>query len=54
MNEGNFTNVTFEEIEIGVPVTVERPVTQPEVEAMALVSGDVDPYHLEPGRREAE
>ena len=54
MKESNYTNVTFEEIEIGKPVTVERPVTQPEVEAMALVSGDVDPYYLEPGAREAE
>jgi phosphotransacetylase/acyl dehydratase len=54
MNERNYTNVTFEEIEIGAPVTVERPVTQPEVEAMALVSGDVDPYYLQPGAREAE
>jgi phosphate acetyltransferase len=54
MKESNYTNVTFDEIEIGKPVTVERPVTQPEVEAMALVSGDVDPYYLEPGAREAE
>src|SRR5262249_12910984 len=54
MNEGNYTNVTFEEIEIGKPVTVEHPVTQPEVEAMALVSGDLDPYYLEPGARETE
>ena len=41
MNERNYTNVTFEEIELGAPLTVERAVTQPEVEAMALVSGDV-------------
>jgi phosphate acetyltransferase len=54
VNESNYTNVTFEEIEIGKSVTVEHPVTQPEVEAMALISGDVDPYHLEPGAREAE
>ena len=54
MNESNYTNVTFEEIEIGKSVTVEHPVTQPEVEAMALVSGDVDPYYLGPGAREAE
>jgi len=54
MNERNYTNVTFEEIELGAPLTVERAVTQPEVEAMALVSGDVDPYFLEDGGREAE
>ena len=56
MNERNYTNVTFEEIELGAPLTVERAVTQPEVEAMALVSGDVDPYFLEDGgaRRKKE
>src|SRR5262249_1630463 len=54
MSERNYTNVTFDEIEIGVPVTVERRVTQPEVEAMVLVSGDLDPYYLEPGGRDAE
>ena len=54
MNEAKHTNVTFDEIQIDVPLKFERPVTQPEVEVMALVSGDVDPYHLEPGAREAE
>jgi phosphotransacetylase/acyl dehydratase len=41
-----FRNVTFDEIEVGSTVSVSRPVTQTEVETMALVSGDVDPWHL--------
>ena len=43
-----FRNVTFDEIEVGSTVSVSRPVTQTEVETMALVSGDVDPWHLAP------
>jgi phosphate acetyltransferase len=49
---GSYRNVTFDEIEIGKPVSVSRPVTHTEVEAMALVSGDVDPYYVEPGALE--
>jgi phosphate acetyltransferase len=41
-----FRNVTFEEIEVGSTVSVSRPVSETEVGAMALVSGDVDPWHL--------
>jgi phosphate acetyltransferase len=41
-----FRNVTFEEIEVGSTVSVSRPVTETEVGAMALVSGDVDPWHI--------
>jgi phosphotransacetylase/acyl dehydratase len=41
-----FQNVTFDEIEIGKTVSVSRPVTETEVGAMALVSGDVDPWHI--------
>ena len=42
----DFHNVTFDEIEIGKTVSVSRPVTETEVGAMALVSGDVDPWHI--------
>ncbi|MGA8056240.1 MAG: MaoC/PaaZ C-terminal domain-containing protein, partial [Burkholderiales bacterium] len=55
MATASYKNVTFDEIEIGKPVEVSRPVTQTEVEAMALVSGDVDPYHISadaPSRQE--
>jgi phosphate acetyltransferase len=42
----DFHNVTFDEIEIGQTVSVSRQVTETEVGAMALVSGDVDPWHI--------
>ena len=54
MTTGSYRNVTFDEIEIGKPVSISRPVTHTEVEAMALVSGDVDPYHVEPGALERD
>ena len=41
-----FQNVTFDEIQVGQTVSVSRPVTETEVDAMALVSGDVDPWHI--------
>ncbi len=41
-------NVTFEEIAVGSTAAVSRPVTETEVGAMALVSGDVDPWHIGP------
>jgi len=49
MTTANCSNVTFDEIEVGKSVTVSRSVTNTEVEALALVSGEVDPYHVEPG-----
>ncbi len=49
MSTASYRNLTFDEIEIGATATVSRPVTHTEVEALALVSGDVDPYHVEPG-----
>jgi len=54
MTTGSYRNTTFDEIEVGKPVSVSRPVTHTEVEAMALVSGDVDPYHVEAGALEHE
>ncbi len=41
------TNRTFDEIQIGETLTLSRQLTQMEVEALALVSGDVDPTNLE-------
>jgi phosphotransacetylase/acyl dehydratase len=42
----SFTNKTFDEIEVGASVTVSRRLSVNEVEALALVSGDVDAFHL--------
>jgi phosphate acetyltransferase len=49
MTTASYRNVTFDEIEVGKGVTVNRVVTNTEVEALALVSGEVDPFHVEPG-----
>jgi phosphate acetyltransferase len=54
MTTGSYRNIIFDEIEIGKPVSISRPVTHTEVEALALVSGDVDPYHVEAGALERD
>ena len=43
----SFTNVTFDEMEIGQSETVTRVISEAEIEGLALVSGDVDAFHLE-------
>ena len=43
-----FQSVTFDEIEVGRTASVSRPVTETEVGAMALVSGDLDSWYLGP------
>ena len=43
----DFTNITFDEIELGASASVTRQVTEIDVEALALVSGDIDPFHLD-------
>jgi len=45
----SFTNRTFDEIKVGDREQATRRVTSTEVEALALVSGDVDAFHLEDG-----
>jgi phosphate acetyltransferase len=42
----SFTNKTFDEIEVGASISVSRRLSISEVEALALVSGDVDAFHL--------
>ena len=41
------TNVTFDEIEIGASASLSRTLSKTDVEVMALVSGDVDPFVLQ-------
>jgi phosphate acetyltransferase len=43
----DYRNVTFDELEIGATASARRPLTQTEIEALVLVSGDVEPFHLE-------
>jgi phosphate acetyltransferase len=47
----DYRNVTFDEIAIGASASARRPLTQTEIEALVLVSGDVEPFHLEDGGR---
>jgi phosphate acetyltransferase len=51
------TNVTFDEIEPGASASLSRTLSQTDIEVLALVSGDVDPFHVETngagGRRDA-
>jgi phosphate acetyltransferase len=42
----NVTNVTFDEIQTGASASVTRTLSQTDVEVLALVSGDVDPFHV--------
>ncbi|HSW33323.1 MAG TPA: hypothetical protein VLH36_06870, partial [Steroidobacteraceae bacterium] len=47
----DYRNVTFDELAIGATANARRPLTQTEIEALVLVSGDVEPFHLEDGGR---
>src|SRR3954471_5943731 len=42
----SLTNVTFDEIKIGDTATIKRRLSKTEVEALALVGGDVDAFHI--------
>jgi phosphotransacetylase/acyl dehydratase len=42
-----YRNVTFDEIEIGATASAKRLLTQTEIEALVLVSGDIVPFHLD-------
>lgn len=44
-------NVTFEEIRIGDKASISRRLSQMEVEALALVGGDVDAFHIGDGKK---
>ena len=42
-----YRNVTFDEIEVGASASAKRMLTQTEIEALVLVSGDIVPFHLD-------
>jgi phosphate acetyltransferase len=42
----NVTNVTFDEIQVGASASLDRTLSQTDIEVVALVSGDVDPFHV--------
>lgn len=41
-----FTNVTFDEIQVGMSATMDQILTQTHIDLLALGSGDVDTFHL--------
>ncbi len=43
----SFTNVIFDEIKVGQSLTVSRTISRTDVEALTLVSGDIDEAHIE-------
>jgi phosphate acetyltransferase len=45
----NMTNVTFDEIQPGASASVTRTLSQTDIEVLAMVSGDVDPFHVAGG-----
>jgi phosphotransacetylase len=47
----SLTNVTFDEIKIGATASVTRRLSGTEVEALALVGGDVDAFHIAEGEK---
>jgi phosphate acetyltransferase len=42
----NMTNKTFGEIQVGQEASLTRRLSQTDIEVLALVSGDVDPFHV--------
>jgi len=40
-----YRNLTFDELEVGATASAKRALTQTEIEALVLVSGDVEPFH---------
>ena len=45
----DFTNRTYDEIEVGATASVSRTLTATDVEALALAAGDVEGFHIEGG-----
>ena len=50
----SLTNVTFKEIKVGASASVTRRLSRTEVEALALVGGDVDSFHIADGKSQAQ
>ncbi|HEU4580006.1 MAG TPA: bifunctional enoyl-CoA hydratase/phosphate acetyltransferase [Polyangiaceae bacterium] len=45
------SNRTFDEIQIGETLTLSRQLSQMEIEALSLVSGEVDSFHVDDGAK---
>jgi phosphate acetyltransferase len=44
----NMKNMTFDEIEVGASATFSHTLAQPGIELLALISGDIDPFNIQP------
>jgi phosphate acetyltransferase len=49
----DYQNITFDELELGATANAQRRVTQSEIEALVLVSGDLVPFQVEAGKTAA-
>ncbi|MFP4098254.1 MAG: bifunctional enoyl-CoA hydratase/phosphate acetyltransferase [Alphaproteobacteria bacterium] len=47
MTEHKMQNITFDELEVGQTASLKRTLTKKDIELFALVSGDVNPAHLD-------
>ena len=45
----SFANQTFDEIQVGTTLTIPHRLTEMDVDALALVSGEIDAFHVEDG-----
>ena len=43
----SFTNQTYDEIPVGASLTLSHVLTEADVEALAMVSGEIDPFHID-------
>ncbi len=53
-NDSIMENRTFDEIAIGESASAVRTLTQEDIELFAVVSGDVNPAHLDPAYAETD
>ena len=53
-NESTIENRTFDEIAIGDSASTVRTLTEEDIELFAIVSGDVNPAHLDPTYAETD
>ena len=53
-NDSIIENRTFDEIAIGESASIVRTLTQEDIELFAVVSGDVNPAHLDPAYAETD
>ena len=47
MSELKMQNITFDELQVGQSASLKRTLTKKDIELFALVSGDVNPAHLD-------